>query len=113
MYLVRHRSTDVRRGVCKELAPRSISVNAVAPGPMDTRKYYANMTDYYRKLNCVHLALFCSQDTPEVVEPHKAKGMGERLTQVKDIASVVNFLSTEGSWITGQMLFANGGYTTQ
>lgn len=26
------------RGVCKELQPRGISVNAVAPGPMDTRK---------------------------------------------------------------------------
>lgn len=26
------------RGVAKELQPRLISVNAVAPGPMDTRK---------------------------------------------------------------------------
>lgn len=26
------------RGIAKELQPRGISVNAVAPGPMDTRK---------------------------------------------------------------------------
>lgn len=27
------------RGVAKELQPRGISVNAVAPGPMDTREF--------------------------------------------------------------------------
>lgn len=27
------------RGVAKELQPRMVSVNAVAPGPMDTRKF--------------------------------------------------------------------------
>lgn len=31
-------STDYRSGVCKELQPRRVSVNSVAPGPMDTRE---------------------------------------------------------------------------
>lgn len=39
--------------------------------------------------------------------------MGGRLTEVKDIAPIVRFLCTEGAWITGQTLFANGGYTTR
>lgn len=39
--------------------------------------------------------------------------MGGRLTEVKDIAPLVRFLATEGAWITGQTLFANGGYTTR
>ena len=39
--------------------------------------------------------------------------MGGRLTEVTDIAPIVKFLCTEGAWITGQTLFANGGYTTR
>lgn len=39
--------------------------------------------------------------------------MGGRLTEVKDIAPIVRFLCAEGAWITGQTLFANGGYTTR
>lgn len=31
------------RGVAKELGPRQISVNAVAPGPMDTREYLSDL----------------------------------------------------------------------
>ncbi|KAJ9293874.1 hypothetical protein DTO271G3_7501 [Paecilomyces variotii] len=84
----------VSRGVAKELQGRQISVNAVAPGPMDTPFFYP-------------------QESPEAVEFHKANGMGGRLTQTSDIAPLVRFLCTEGSWITGQTLFANGGYTTR
>jgi hypothetical protein len=39
--------------------------------------------------------------------------MEGRLTDVKDIAPIVKFLCTEGQWITGQTIFANGGYTTR
>jgi len=39
--------------------------------------------------------------------------MGNRLTDIKDIAPIVKFLATEGGWITGQTIFANGGYTTR
>jgi NAD(P)-dependent dehydrogenase (short-subunit alcohol dehydrogenase family) len=30
---------------------------------------------------------------------------------VQDIAPLIEFLCTEGVWITGQTIFAKGGYT--
>ena len=82
------------RAAAKEFADRRISVTAVAPGPMDTPFFYG-------------------QETPERVEFHKSQAMGNQLTQIEDIAPIVRFLATEGWWITGQTLFANGGYTTR
>ncbi|WP_152349112.1 SDR family oxidoreductase [Brevibacterium sp. CFH 10365] len=82
------------RAAAKEYAERGISVTAVAPGPMDTPFFYG-------------------QETPERVEFHKSQGMGNRLTHIEDIAPIVRFLATEGHWITGQTIFANGGYTTR
>ena len=35
------------------------------------------------------------------------------LTEIGDIAPIVLFLATDGWWITGQTIFANGGYTTR
>mgnify|MGYP002718864867 FL=1 len=58
-------------------------------------------------------AFFYPQESPEAVEFHKANGMGNRLTMVKDIAPIIRFLCTDGAWITGQTIFANGGYTTR
>ncbi|SER87345.1 NAD(P)-dependent dehydrogenase, short-chain alcohol dehydrogenase family [Propionibacterium cyclohexanicum] len=82
------------RAAAKEFAARGISVTAVAPGPMDTPFFYG-------------------QETPERVEFHKSQAMGGQLTQIEDIAPIVTFLATEGWWITGQTIFANGGYTTR
>ncbi|KAJ5691772.1 NAD(P)-binding protein, partial [Penicillium macrosclerotiorum] len=82
------------RGVCKELQARRVSVNNVAPGPMDTPFFYP-------------------QESPEAVEFHKSNGMGNRLTMVQDIAPLIRFLCTEGAWIAGQTIFANGGYTAR
>ncbi|WP_394940363.1 SDR family oxidoreductase [Psychromicrobium sp. YIM B11713] len=82
------------RAAAKEFADRGISVTAIAPGPMDTPFFYG-------------------QETPERVEFHKSQAMGNQLTQIEDIAPIVRFLATEGWWITGQTLFANGGYTTR
>ena len=82
------------RAAAKEFADRGISVNNIAPGPMDTPFFYG-------------------QETPERVEFHKSQGMGGRLTLIEDIAPIATFLATEGHWITGQTLFANGGYTTR
>jgi NAD(P)-dependent dehydrogenase (short-subunit alcohol dehydrogenase family) len=39
--------------------------------------------------------------------------MGNELTKIEDIAPIVRFLATEGWWITGQTILANGGYTTR
>ncbi|KLO93105.1 3-oxoacyl-[acyl-carrier-protein] reductase [Fusarium fujikuroi] len=82
------------RGVAKELMGRRISVNAVAPGPMDTPFFYP-------------------QEADDAVAFHKSQALEGRLTDVKDIAPLVKFLVTEGGWITGQTIFANGGYTTR
>jgi len=82
------------RAAAKEFAERGISVNNIGPGPMDTPFFYG-------------------EETPERVEFHKSQAMGNQLTQVEDIVPIVKFLATEGRWITGQTLFANGGYTTR
>ncbi|GGF44870.1 short chain dehydrogenase [Microbacterium sorbitolivorans] len=82
------------RAAAKEYAERGISVTAIAPGPMDTPFFYG-------------------QETPERVEFHKSQGMGNQLTKIEDIAPIVRFLASEGWWITGQTIFANGGYTTR
>ncbi|KAF4478504.1 alcohol dehydrogenase [Fusarium agapanthi] len=86
------------RGVAKELMGRRISVNAVAPGPMDTPR---------------PVAFFYPQEADDSVAFHKSQALEGRLTDIKDIAPLVKFLVTEGGWITGQTIFANGGYTTR
>ncbi len=82
------------RAAAKEFAPRGISVTTIAPGPMDTPFFYG-------------------QETPERVEFHKSQAMGNQLTKIEDIAPIVTFLANDGWWITGQTIFANGGYTTR
>ncbi|NQX29883.1 SDR family oxidoreductase [Microbacteriaceae bacterium VKM Ac-2854] len=82
------------RAAAKEFADRGISVTAIAPGPMDTPFFYG-------------------QETPERVTFHKSQALGNQLTHIEDIAPIVTFLATDGWWITGQTIFANGGYTTR
>ncbi|XYK80302.1 MAG: SDR family oxidoreductase [Labrenzia sp.] len=82
------------RAAAKEFSARGISVTSVGPGPMDTPFFYG-------------------EETPERVAFHKSQAMGNQLTQIEDIAPIVKFLATEGWWITGQTIFANGGYTTR
>lgn len=82
------------RAAAKEFAARGISVNSIGPGPMDTPFFYG-------------------QETPERVGYHKSQAIGGRLTRIEDIAPIVRFLATDGGWITGQTIFANGGYTTR
>ncbi|MDX1876039.1 SDR family oxidoreductase [Mycolicibacterium sp. 120266] len=82
------------RAASKEFAPRLINVNNIAPGPMDTPFFYP-------------------QETPERAQFHASQAMGDRLTNISDIAPLAVFLAGEGHWITGQTIFANGGYTTR
>jgi len=75
----------------KELRGRSITVNAVAPGPTATD-------------------LFLIGKSPELIERFAKMNPLERLGTPTDIASVVAFLvDPDGSWINGQVLRANGG----
>lgn len=75
----------------KELRGRSITVNAVAPGPTAT-------------------ALFLDGKSSELIEHMSKMNPLERLGTPDDIASVVAFLTgPDGGWINGQVLRANGG----
>lgn len=75
----------------KELRGRSITVNAVAPGPTATDLFHAGKP-------------------PELVERMSKMNPLERLGSPDDIAHAVSFLaSQEGGWINGQVLRANGG----
>jgi 3-oxoacyl-[acyl-carrier protein] reductase len=75
----------------KEMRGRSISVNAVAPGPVATD-------------------LFLSGKSEELIQRLAKTNPFERLGTPEDIASVVSFLvGPDGGWINGQVLRANGG----
>lgn len=82
------------RAASKEFGERGISVTAVAPGPMDTPFFYG-------------------QESEDAVAYHKSASALGGLTKIEDIAPLVEFLVTDGWWITGQTIFANGGYTTR
>ncbi|AAW41866.2 conserved hypothetical protein [Cryptococcus deneoformans JEC21] len=81
------------KSAAKELQPKNIRVNCVAPGPMDTPFFYG-------------------QETEDAVAFHKSQALTGRLTDIKDIAPLVEFLCKD-KWITGQVIFSNGGYTTR
>ncbi|MCC3766821.1 SDR family oxidoreductase [Streptomyces sp. UNOC14_S4] len=82
------------RALSKELFGRNISVNNIAPGPMDTSFFYPAETD-------------------DSVAYHKSSSMNGELTKIEDIVPYVKFLLTDGWWLNGQTLFINGGYTTR
>ncbi|MGF6772210.1 NAD(P)-dependent dehydrogenase (short-subunit alcohol dehydrogenase family) [Paraburkholderia sp. GAS199] len=87
------------RAASKEFGERGISVNAVGPGPMDTPFFYGQENDDSTAYNKAGAAL--------------SKYSKTGLTDIEDIAPLVKFLVTDGWWITGQTIFANGGYTTR
>src|SRR4051794_37280792 len=75
----------------KELGARSITVNAVAPGPTGTDLFLKgksqDLVDHLAKLNPVG-----------------------RLGTPADVAAVVSFLAgPDGGWVNGQVIRANGG----
>ncbi|ULA64309.1 MAG: putative oxidoreductase [Nitrospira sp.] len=75
------------QGIAQELAPRGITVNAVAPGFTDT----GVLTDLYKKMGLE-------------ASPFKRLGLPQ------DIADVVAFLvSEQARWVTGQTIQAGGG----
>jgi 3-oxoacyl-[acyl-carrier protein] reductase len=77
--------------LAKELGPRGITVNAVAPGPVATELFLDGKTD------------------TQVAAIEKMNPFG-RLGQPKDIARVIAFLaSPDSGWVNGQVIRANGG----
>ncbi|MGE3230157.1 MAG: SDR family oxidoreductase [Hyphomicrobium sp.] len=87
------------RAASKEFGQRGISVTAVGPGPMDTPFFYG-------------------QEAPDAVAYHKSAAAlspfsNTGLTDIEDIVPLIRFLVSDGWWITGQTILANGGYTTK
>jgi len=79
------------RSMSKELAPRGIRVNAVAPGPVDTDLFHAGKTDEARQRSAA-LSPF------------------NRIGRPEEVAEVVAFIaSPKASWIHGQVVQPNGG----
>jgi 3-oxoacyl-[acyl-carrier protein] reductase len=79
------------RSMSKELAPRKVRVNAVAPGPVDT--------DLFRT----------GKDDAAIA---RSAGMSvfNRVGQPEEIADVIAFVaSNKASWVTGQIIQPNGG----
>jgi 3-oxoacyl-[acyl-carrier protein] reductase len=75
----------------KELRGRSITVNAIAPGPTATD-------------------LFLHGKSPELIDRMAQMNPLQRLGTPEDIAGAVAFLAgPDGGWINGQVLRANGG----
>lgn len=79
------------RVLAKELGPRGVTVNAVAPGPIGTELFFTGRSEA--------LIERIVQDIP----------MG-RLGTPEEVARVVSFLAgPDGGWVSGQVIRANGG----
>jgi 3-oxoacyl-[acyl-carrier protein] reductase len=79
------------RSMGKELGPRGVRVNSVAPGAVDTDLFNAGKTD-------------------EAKQRAAAASPFNRIGQPHEVADVVAFLaSSRASWIHGQIIQPNGG----
>jgi 3-oxoacyl-[acyl-carrier protein] reductase len=77
--------------LAKELEGRMISVNAIAPGLVNT-------------------TLFTDGKTPQQIAGFAQRTPHKRLAEPADIANVISTLCGEdGWWVSGQTVFANGG----
>ncbi|KAF9348889.1 hypothetical protein BGX26_012745 [Mortierella sp. AD094] len=75
----------------KEFGGKGITVNTIAPGPVDTESFR-------RGLDEAHISLF------------KSFHPQNQLGQTDDIAGVVSFLASKDSrWVNGQTIRVNGG----
>lgn len=86
---------ELTRMSSKELGSRGITVNTIAPGPIDTPFFHA-------------------QETPESTQRLAALAVTNRIGAISDVVPLVEFLASPSSqWITGQTLWINGGFLTR
>lgn len=84
---------QITRVLAKELGGRHITVNAVAPGPVDTELFRDGKSD------------------EQIQQMAQMAALG-RVGEVQDIADAVAFLASDDArWITGQCIHVNGGFT--
>jgi 3-oxoacyl-[acyl-carrier protein] reductase len=85
---------SITRGLSKELAPRKIRVNTIAPGGVETEG--------------THAGGMIGSDFEKQIVSQTPLG---RIGQPDDIARVAVFLaSSESSWLTGERISASGGF---
>jgi len=78
--------------LANELRGRSITVNAISPGPVATELFLTGKSEE----QVAHLAKM-----PPL----------ERLGEPEDIAAAVSFLvGSDGGWVNGQVVRVNGGF---
>jgi NAD(P)-dependent dehydrogenase (short-subunit alcohol dehydrogenase family) len=82
------------RALSKELAGRRVSVNNLAPGPMDT-------------------SFFWDAAAPGEAEYSRTQTPHGELTKVEHVVPWVRFLLTDGWWLNGQTVFLTGGFSTR
>ncbi|MBM1106158.1 SDR family oxidoreductase [Aurantibacter crassamenti] len=83
---------QLTRVFAKEVGSRKISVNCIAPGPVNTE-------------------LFKQGKSEEVINRLASMSAFNRIGEPEDIAKIILFLVSDDShWITGQIIGANGGF---
>jgi len=92
----KHAVTGLTKAIALEYAKQHVRVNAIAPGPIETRMFH----DFAR--------------TPEVREVLESGVPTGRIGQPEEVVSAVVWLSSDGaSFVTGQIVAVDGGYTAQ
>ena len=83
---------DFTRALARETGARGVTVNTVAPGPIDTAFYHG-------------------QENAQSTAYASQASVMKRLGAVGDIVPVIEFLASPRSqWVTAQTIFVNGGY---
>ncbi len=86
---------ELTRMSSKELGSRGITINTIAPGPLDTPFFHA-------------------QETPKSTQRLASLSVANRIGTIEDVVPLVEFLALPGSqWMTGQTLWINGGFLTR
>lgn len=83
---------DFSRALAKEIGSRGVTVNVVAPGPINT-------------------AFFHGEETEQSTAYLSNMSVAGRLGEITDVVPLIDFLASDSSqWVTAQTLFINGGF---